>query len=108
MPRIREPQAERGRKFVPIGALEWIQQIDGSADVLFAVEGRDGRPWSCSSASVMNTQVARVFLLDVQAVAKHDGRQVGRSRRAIDRAAKTRAKEAGKIAAVVDVARATG
>ncbi len=48
-------------------------------------------------------QVARVFLLNVQAVAEHDRSQVGRRGRAVDGTAESGPKKPRQIAAMVDV-----
>ena len=100
---VCESQTECGRKLVPVGTFERLEQLDRSADVVFAVERLDGRTVAADVARVESRQVASVFLLDVQAVAEHDGRQVGGRRRAIDGPAKPGSKQPGEIAAMVDV-----
>src|SRR5947207_2821332 len=43
------------------------------------------------------------FVLNASGVAEHDGRQVARGSRAVDRAVKTLADKIGQVAAVIDV-----
>ena len=98
---VGEAEPQGGRKFVPVGSFEWLEQLDDAADVVLAIKRFDGGP--IGRATAVALEVAGILLLDMQAVAEHDGGQVGRRRRTVNRTPKTGPKQAREIAAMVDV-----
>src|SRR5580704_17279585 len=98
MPRVGEPQAKCGRKHVPIAPLQRLQQLDDSADVVLAIQRLDRK-----RGARVPAEVTGVFLLNVQAIAKHDGRQVSRCRCAVDWTPKSRSKQAWQVAGMIDM-----
>ncbi len=84
---------------MPLGVVERLEQLNRALDFLLAVERLNFR----SVRRPMGVEIAGVLALNVQTVLEHHGGQVGRRRCAEDGAAVAGPKEAGQVAAVINV-----